>query len=210
MSPAAEERLLNALREGQEEAFAELVSTFTPALLRVARIYVRDRAVAEEVVQEAWLGVLRGLDRFEGRASFRTWLFRILTNVAKTRAVREGRTVPFSALAPEAADEESPSVASDRFSPPSDRWSGHWASPPAEWDLPESRLLSSELRARLGEAIEGLPASQRAVISLRDVEGWSAEEVCNVLELSETNQRVLLHRARSGVRQELEDYFGKA
>src|SRR5512138_3769028 len=133
MSPAAEERLLNALREGQEEAFAELVSTFTPALLRVARIYVRDRAVAEEVVQEAWLGVLRGLDRFEGRASFRTWLFRILTNVAKTRAVRERRTVPFSALAPETTDVESTSVAPGRFSPGSDRWSGHWASPPAEW-----------------------------------------------------------------------------
>jgi len=209
MSPA-EERLLRSLREGEEQAFAELVSTFTPALLRVARIYVRDRAVAEEVVQETWLSVLRGIDRFEGRASFRTWLFRILTNVAKTRAGREGRTVPFSALARQTEDEESPSVAPDRFSPATDRWGGHWASPPSQWDLPESRLLSSELRMRIGEAIESLPATQRTVISLRDVEGWSAEEVCNVLELSETNQRVLLHRARSKVRRELEDYFGKA
>jgi RNA polymerase sigma-70 factor, ECF subfamily len=207
MSAATEERLIRSLRAGEEEAFAELVSSFTPALMRVARIYVRDRAVAEEVVQEAWLGVLRGLDRFEGRATFRTWLFRILTNVAKTRAVREGRTVPFSSLAPDHLEDEGPSVDPERFREPADRWGGHWATPPSDWELPETRLLSSETRSKVSEAIERLPANQRTVISLRDVEGWSAEEVCNVLELSETNQRVLLHRARSKVRQELEDYL---
>jgi RNA polymerase sigma-70 factor (ECF subfamily) len=207
MSPAAEKRLVRSLRAGEEHAFAELVSSFTPALLRVARLYVRDRAVAEEVVQEAWVGVLRGLDRFEGRASFRTWLFRILTNVAKTKAVREGRTVPFSALAPEQLEEEGPSVDPARFREATDRWGGHWATPPSDWELPETRLLSSETRVKIAEAIQRLPVNQRTVISLRDVEGWSSEEVCNVLELSETNQRVLLHRARSKVRQELEDYF---
>jgi RNA polymerase sigma-70 factor (ECF subfamily) len=207
LNAAAEERLIRALRAGEEQAFAELVTSFTPALQRVARLYVRDRAVAEEVVQEAWLGVLRGIERFEGRSSFRTWLFRILTNVAKTRAVREGRTVPFSALAPEDEDEGTPSVPSERFRGPDDRWGSHWATPPEDWDLPETRLLSGETRTRISEAIERLPMNQRTVISLRDVEGWSSEEVCNVLELSETNQRVLLHRARSKVRQELEDYF---
>lgn len=207
MNPSTEERLIRALRAGEERAFAELVTSFTPALTRVARLYVRDRAVAEEVVQEAWLGVLSGIGRFEGRSSFRTWVFRILTNTAKTRAVREGRTVPFSALASDPADDAGPSVSEERFRSSDDRWGGHWATPPEDWDLPEVRLLSGETRTKLAQAIERLPMNQRAVISLRDVEGWSAEEVCNVLELSETNQRVLLHRARSKVRQELEDYL---
>jgi RNA polymerase sigma-70 factor (ECF subfamily) len=174
-------------------------------MVRVAQIYVSRRDVAEEVVQEAWVGVLRGLDRFEGRSSFKTWLFRIVTNLAKTRAVREGRTIPFSALrtpgsVPEAA------VEPERFRPLDDpHWPGHWASRPSEW--PEARLLENESVARIQQAIDALPDSQRAVITLRDVEGWSAEEVCNALELSETNQRVLLHRARSKVRHALERYL---
>jgi RNA polymerase sigma-70 factor, ECF subfamily len=201
----ADASLLEALRAGDETAFRELVREYNPSLVRVARIYVSTQAVAEEVVQETWLGVLKGLDRFEGRSSLRTWIFRILTNIAKTRAVRDGRTLPFSALqdpgrVPEAA------VDADRFlDPEHPRWPGHWALRPESW--PEEALLASETREQLAEAIEALPASQRAVISLRDIEGWSSEEVRNALDLSETNQRVLLHRARSKVRAALESYL---
>ena len=204
----AEEKLLESLRAGDEAAFRELVREYQPSLVRVARIYVSSQATAEEVAQETWLGVLNGLDRFEGRSSLRTWIFRILTNIAKTRAVREGRTLPFSALqdpgrVPEAA------VDADRFlDPEHPRWPGHWALKPEAW--PEDALLAAETRKRLAEAIEALPASQRAVISLRDIEGWSSEEVRNALELSETNQRVLLHRARSKVRVALEEYLQEA
>ena len=179
------------------------------AMLGVASLYVRDRAVAEEVVQEAWLGVLAGIDRFEGRSSLKTWLFRILTNTAKTRGERESRSVPFSALA-EADAEEGPSVDPDRFLGPEYRFGGHWAAPPHRWaDVPDERLLARETQAVIAAAIEELPAAQRTVISLRDVEGWSAEEVCNALGLSETNQRVLLHRARTKVRHALEEYLGE-
>lgn len=196
---------LDALRAGDEDAFMALVQRHQAAMVRVAQIYVSRRDLAEEVVQEAWLGALRGLDRFEGRSSLKTWLFRIVTNLAKTRAVREGRTIPFSALSNPASVPE-PAVEPERFRPPDDpRWPGHWASKPTEW--PEHRLLESESLSRIQEAIEALPDSQRAVITLRDVEGWSAEEVCNALEVSETNQRVLLHRARSKVRAALERYF---
>jgi RNA polymerase sigma-70 factor, ECF subfamily len=200
-----EPRELEALRSGDEEAFLALVRRHQTAMVRVAQIYVSRRDIAEEVVQEAWLGVLRGLDRFEGRSSLKTWLFRIVTNLAKTRAVREGRTIPFSALrSPESVPE--PAVEPERFRRPDDpRWPGHWASKPTEW--PEQQLLGGETLERIQDAIEALPDSQRAVITLRDVEGWSAQDVCNALELSETNQRVLLHRARSKVRSALERYF---
>lgn len=198
-------RELDALRAGDEEVFMALVRRHQAAMVRVAQIYVSRRDVAEEVVQEAWVGVLRGLDRFEGRSSFKTWLFRIVTNLAKTRAVREGRTIPFSALrTPESVPEAA--VEPERFRPPDDpSWPGHWATKPSEW--PEGRLLETESLALIRDAIDALPDSQRAVITLRDVEGWSAEEVCNALELSETNQRVLLHRARSKVRRALERYL---
>ena len=201
---AGERELLESLRQGDERAFAQLVDGHGAAMLRVARLYCRDRSVAEEVVQEAWLGVLRGIRRFEGRSSLRTWLFRIVANVAKTRAVREARSVPFSALA--GLEDEGPSVAPDLFRGPDDKWEGHWATPPVDWERPEERLLAAEVRAVIAEAIDALPDGQRLVISLRDVEGWSADEVCNVLELSETNQRVLLHRARTKVRHALDDY----
>jgi RNA polymerase sigma-70 factor, ECF subfamily len=202
---AAEAQLLDGLRAGDENAFRALVREYNPSLVRVARIYVSTQAAAEEVAQETWLGVLNGLSRFEGRSSLRTWIFRILTNIAKTRAVRDGRTLPFSALSdpgrvPEAA------VDADRFlDPEHPRWPGHWALKPEAW--PEDALIAAETRERLAEAIEALPAAQRAVISLRDIEGWSSEEVRNALDLSETNQRVLLHRARSKVRAALESYL---
>jgi RNA polymerase sigma-70 factor (ECF subfamily) len=192
-----EQALVAALRAGDEEAFRALVDRYGGSMRRLALSFVRSAAIADEVVQESWVGVLRGIDRFEGRSSFSTWLFRILTNTAKTRAEREGRSIPFSSLG-----EDGPSVDPDRFE------NGGWSSPPAPWtDLPESRLISAETRAVIARAIEALPPGQQAVISLHDIEGWPSEEVCNVLEISESNQRVLLHRARSKVRAELEEYL---
>jgi RNA polymerase sigma-70 factor (ECF subfamily) len=193
-----EMQLVQALRAGDERVFEQLVRMYQGTLLRVAQMYVSSRAVAEEVVQETWLAVLNGIDRFEGRSSLKTWIFRILANRAKTRGQREGRTIPFSALG---EDDPEPAVEPDRF----DR--GHWASFPADW--PEARLLGGETLHVIDGAIESLPATQRAVITLRDVQGWSAEEVRNALDLSETNQRVLLHRARSKVRGALEEYLAE-
>jgi RNA polymerase sigma-70 factor, ECF subfamily len=199
-----ETKLIEALRAGDEDAFRELVRMYNSSLLRVARIYVPTQTLAEEVVAETWLAVLEGLDRFEGRSTLKTWIFRILANRAKTRAVRERRTLPLSAFEPERIQE--PALGPDRFREWDDpRWPGHWAVPPTPW--PEDRLLTGETRDKLAEAIDALPGTQRAVISLRDIEGWSAEEVCNALGLTETNQRVLLHRARAKVRKALEDYL---
>jgi RNA polymerase sigma-70 factor, ECF subfamily len=175
---------------------------------RVALSYVRTPAVAEEVVQETWCAVLTGLERFEGRAALKTWLFRILTNRAKTRGQREARTVPFSSLGGD--DEgEGPSVDPERFLPADHpRWPGHWAAGPAQWSaVPHERLLAREVGREIRRAIDKLPERQQAVIFMRDVEGWPPEEVCEVLAVSEGNQRVLLHRARSHVRAELERYF---
>ena len=203
-----ERKLIDALTEGDEDAFASLVDTYSPSLLRIARTYVSTRAVAEEVVQETWLGVIKGLDRFERRSSLKTWIFRILTNTAKTRAVREGRSVPLSSLAAP-VESEQPSVDPDRFLPPDhDRWPGHWFLGPTAWTTPEERLLAGETRGVIVQAINELPDAQRAVIALRDLEGWPPEEVCTALEVTDANQRVLLHRARTRVRAALERYFG--
>ncbi len=206
---AAERRLLERLRKGDEAAFAELVAEHTPALLRVARSYVSSQAVAEEVVQETWLGVLKGLDRFEGRSSMRTWVFRILTNRAQTRGAGESRTVPFATLAARELSEGFSAVDPERFLPADhDRWPHHWAAPPRRWDTsPEDALAHAETLRLVREAIEGLPPTQRMVITMRDLEGWPAEEVCEVLEVSSANQRVLLHRARSVVRSALEEHL---
>jgi RNA polymerase sigma-70 factor (ECF subfamily) len=169
---------------------------------RLALTFVRSPAVADEVVQDAWLGVVRGIDRFEGRSSLRTWLFRIVANTAKTRGERERRSIPFSALESDDGGDEA-AVDPGRFLA-----DGAWASPPPRWDaLPEERLLAAETRAVIDGAIAALPRNQRLVITLRDVEGWPVDEIRNVLGLSETNQRVLLHRARSKVRAALEDYL---
>ncbi len=198
-------QLVAALRAGNEEAFRSVVREWHGSLLRVAQIFVPSRAVAEEVVQETWLRVLGALDRFEGRSSLKTWVFRILVNTAKTRAQREGRSLPFSALHDPARVPEAAVDAGRFFSEADEHHPGGWSSPPRE--LPEERLLAAETRERIADAIESLPPTQRAVISLRDVEGWSSDEVRNALDLSEVNQRVLLHRARSRVRQALEDYL---
>lgn len=201
--------LLTALRRRDEGAFASLVETYSSALVRLAMTYVRNRAVAEEVVQETWLGVIRGIERFEGRSSLRTWIFRIAANIAKTRAERERRSVPFSALRM-TEDANEAAVAPERFLDAShDRFVGHWAAPPARWDtIPEERLQSKDTLARIRDAIETLPPAQRAVITLRDIEQWSSDEVCELLDVSEVNQRVLLHRARSKVRAALEQHLG--
>ncbi len=199
--------LVEALRRREEAAFVELVELYGAALLRLARTFVRTRAVAEEVVQETWVGVLRGIDRFEGRSSLRTWIFRILTNIAKTKAVREGRSAPFSDLESET---HGPVLDPSRFVGAGEPWEGHWQSFPAPWGEPEERLLASEALGVIATAIDGLPPGQRAVVTLRDIEGWSSDETCNALEISETNQRVLLHRARTKVRLALETYLGGA
>jgi RNA polymerase sigma-70 factor, ECF subfamily len=205
---ASDEELLDALRLGDERAYVALVRRYGGLMQRVALGYVRTPAVAEEVVQETWCAVLTGVERFEGRAALKTWLFRILTNRAKTRGQREARTVPFSSLAGE--DEgDGPSVDPDRFLPADHpRWPAHWAAGPTQWSaVPHERLLAREVRSEIRRAIDELPERQQAVIVMRDVEGWPPEEVCEVLHLSEGNQRVLLHRARSRVRAELERYF---
>jgi RNA polymerase sigma-70 factor, ECF subfamily len=198
--------LCAALRRRDEAAFAQLIEQYHLPLRRLALTYVRSEAVADEVVQETWLGVIKSIEGFEGRSSLKTWLYQILTNIAKTRGERESRTIPLSAAAP-AGDEAS--VDPSRFlDDQHERWPGHWAAPPARWDeLPEEYVTGSETMAVLRAAIAALAPAQRQVIVLRDVEGWPPEEVCDLLGLSEANQRVLLHRARSKVRQALEDHL---
>lgn len=200
--------LVVALRRGDEDAFAALIARYHSSLVRLASVFVGSNTVAEEVAQDTWLGVLQGIDRFEGRSSLKTWIFSILSNRAKTRGQRESRSVPFSTLGTFEDSPDEPSVEPERFRPVGERWAGGWVSFPRSWDdLPEECLLSRETRAHVRDAIAALPASQREVITLRDVEGWAADEVCNVLGISETNQRVLLHRARSKVRRALERYL---
>jgi RNA polymerase sigma-70 factor (ECF subfamily) len=204
-------RVLAALRAGDEAAFADLIHRYHGRLVRLATVYVRDRGIAEEVVQEAWLGVLRGLEQFEGRASLKVWIFSILTNCAKTRARREGRLVTFASLT-EAAEEDGaePAVEPERFRA-TGPWRGHWISVPDDWDaVPEARILAQETRAQVRRAIDALPPVQRAVITLRDVEQCASDEVCRLLGISEGNQRVLLHRARSKVRRALEAYLDRS
>jgi RNA polymerase sigma-70 factor (ECF subfamily) len=203
---AAEERELSALRAGDEAAFLALVNRYHGAMLRVASMYVKSRASAEEVVQDAWLGVLKGLHLFEGRSSLKSWIFRILVNCAKTRGVRDAIAVPMSSLA-DASEEVGPSVSPDRFLEDGERWAGHWAQPPEPW--PDARVESSEMVALVREALETLPEAQRTVMTLRDVDGWESAEVCELLGISEGNQRVLLHRARSKVRGYLEERLGE-
>jgi RNA polymerase sigma-70 factor (ECF subfamily) len=202
---AGEAELVARLRAGDEQAFKGLVERYHPTMLAIARTYVKTRASAEEVVQDAWLGVLNGLDRFEGRSSLKTWIMRIVVKTALTRGAREARSIPFSSLAPEG---EEPAVSPDRFRGTNDGFPGHWNRYPHDWrSLPEEVLLGHETLDFVLDSIDGLPEAQRLVITLRDVRGWTAEEVCTSLELSSGNQRVLLHRARSRVRAALERHF---
>jgi RNA polymerase sigma-70 factor (ECF subfamily) len=202
--PDAEQSLLAALRAGDEAAFVSLVERHHASMLRIAMAHCPRRDAAEEVVQETWLAVFEGVGRFEGRSSLRTWIFSILTNRAKTRGVRERRSVPASSIP---GLEDGPTVDPSRFAA-SGPYVGHWTKPPRAWeDRPDDRVLADELSARIDVAIADLPPAQREVITLRDVEGLSSEDVCNVLGLSETNQRVILHRARARVRRALEAYF---
>ena len=191
-----------ALRSGDEQVFTSLVTSWASSMLRLARSHVPTDSAAEEVVQDTWLGVLKGLEGFHGKSSLRTWVFRILVNQAKTRGIRERRTVPFATLVP---DESGPSVDPSRFMGPHDRYPGGWRDFPQEW--PEQVALSNEVRRVVLTALESLPPRQRAVVSLRDLDGHSSQEVSAMLEITAGNQRVLLHRGRSVVRAHLERYF---
>ena len=206
---ADDEALLSGLRDRDERAFETLIDRYSSPLLRMAMGYVGSRAVAEEVVQETWLGVLRGVERFEGRSSLKTWVFQIMVNIAMTRGGRERRSIPFSSLADAEAAGDRSVLDGDRFLPADhERWPEHWALGPTRWDTPEEGLMSGETREVILRAIDKLPPAQRTVITLRDIEGWPSEEVCSALDVSQGNQRVLLHRARTQVRAAIEDYFG--
>jgi RNA polymerase sigma-70 factor (ECF subfamily) len=201
--------LVQALRAGDEAAFGWMLDHYHGSLHRTARMYVATDAQADEVVQETWLAVLKAIDRFEQRSSVKTWLYRILMNIARTRGVRESRSIPFSSASNALDEGAEPTFPAERFRPPGDAdWPGHWASFPLDWEhQPESRLLAGETMALVAGAIERLPPAQREVLTLRDVDGWSSREVCNALGVTETNQRVLLHRGRAKVRSALELYF---
>lgn len=199
-----DDAILTALREGDERVFTELVERWSGVMLQMSLSHVANRAIAEEVVQDAWLTVLRSLDRFERRSTLRTWVLGIVVNLARSRARAERRWIPLPS-------DSGPVVDTARFLPPSHpRWPHHWAVEPVPWRTPEDALLADETRTVILDAIDALPAVQREVLVLRDLEGLSATEACNVLGLTDTNQRVLLHRARSRVRHALERYFATA
>jgi len=198
-----DDAVIDAMRRGDERVFTEIVEQWSGIMLRVALAHVGRRAIAEEVVQDAWLTVLRSLDRFERRSTLRTWIIGIVVNLARSRARAERRSVPLSDDGPET------SVEAARFLPADHpRWPHHWAVEPAPWPTPEDDLLAGETRKVILDAIAALPPSQQEVLVLRDLEAVPAAEVCNALKLTDTNQRVLLHRARSRVRNALERHLG--
>jgi RNA polymerase sigma-70 factor (ECF subfamily) len=201
----SEAALVADLRAGGEDAFAALIDRYYDTMIRVARLHVATPEAAEDVVQETFLGVIRGLDRFEGRSSLKTWIFRILVNQAKSRGQRDKRSQPFSSVLVELSADE-PAVAPERFLD-SGRWRGYWQAPPSAEQLPEVHALASEVGDHLLAAIDALPTNQRLVITLRDVQGFSSAEVCQLMAISEANQRVLLHRARSKPRATLERHL---
>ena len=197
--------LVDALRAGDETAFVHVVRLYHAAMIRVASFYVSSTPIAEEVVQETWLAVIEGLGRFERRSSLKTWIFSILVNKARRRGERERRTVPFSSIR---GEDSEPGLEPDKFRPASDRWAGHWSDPPKPWsDTVADHIEQATTRALVIDAIRSLPPNQRDVISLRDVEGWSAEDVSTALGITDGNQRVLLHRARVRVRAVLDHHF---
>lgn len=197
-----DQNFVERLREGDEAAFSQLVDEFHQSMVRLAAVFVADESLAEEIVQETWLAVINGIDNFEERSSLKTWIYAILTNKARKRGKRDARVKPWSAIFESSIDEE--------VSPLSERFNskGRWAKPPAAWSVgPEERLMKDDLLKAIKSAIESLPASQRAVVRLRDVEGLSAAEACEVLDISDGNQRVLLHRGRVKIREEVEKYL---
>jgi RNA polymerase sigma-70 factor, ECF subfamily len=202
-----EEQLIVQLRRGDERAFDELVTTHHHALIRMAMGYVADREVAEEVVQDTWMAVIEGLNRFEGRSSLRTWIFGIMIHKAKDRGVREKRHTTFSAF--ESFDDENEETVDPSRFHQSGEWAGHWAFPPQPWDeqTPEKLLASQQAVTAMNKAIEALPSTLKEVLILRDVEGVEAKEVCELLKITETNLYVRLHRARERVRQAVETYL---
>lgn len=205
LSSSPDEALIPLVVAGDERAFAVLVGRYHKRMVRLAQSFVHTAASAEEMAQETWLAVVQGLDRFEGRSTFKVWLFRILTNRAKSRAEREARSLPFSSL--DSPEDGSPIGAlAGQFGP-----NGRWLSPTQEWeqDTPEKLLLTHETRAALQQGIDRLPTAQRAVLVMRDVEGLDAEEVCKLLEITDANQRVLLHRARTTLRRVLDSHVQK-
>jgi RNA polymerase sigma-70 factor, ECF subfamily len=201
---ADDAHVVAGLRAGDERVFRDLFQRQYPMMKRVARGYVESEAVAEEIVQETWLAVLNGIDRFQGRSALGTWIFSILVNQAKTHHGRERRALPLSSTS--AGDEGEAVVDPDRFQTDDDAWPGHWATPPRPWQRPDRRVLSLETREYLKKALAELPERQRLVVALRDVDGLSSNEVCEVLGLTPENERVLLHRGRSRLRAALEQY----
>jgi RNA polymerase sigma-70 factor (ECF subfamily) len=202
----AEGELVGLLRARDEAAFALVLDAWSPGMLRLARSFVSTPDSAAECVQDAWLAVIEGIDRFEGRSALRTWVYRILVNTAKRRGVREGRSVPWSSLAPEGG----PTVDPGRFQGPDEPFPGHWRELPVPWPMPEDATLAAETRALVAAAVAELPERQRVVLTLRDVQGYASDEVCSILEISPVYQRVLLHRARAHVRGRLESYHERA
>ena len=197
--------LVDGLRRRDEKTFGTLVDTWSPGMLRAARAFVADEHAAQDVVQETWLGVLQGIDRFRGESSLRTWTYRILINRARTRGVRDARTVPAGLP----GDESGPTVSPDRFRGPGEAYAGHWRNLPAAWPTPEDGVLGGETRRHLASALARLPVRQRAVVMLRDVDGYGSDEVCDLLSISAANQRVLLHRGRATLRAALDDYLAE-
>ena len=201
---SADRAVIDALRAGDESAFVAFASSHQASLLRLARMWMKNDALAEEVVQEAWLTMLERLDKFEGRSTLKTWVCGIVVNVARARLRKEGHSVPASSL----GDPDQPAVDPGRFSAPGVPWEGHWWPPPNPFpESPEAHVLNRELRAGLEEAIERLPPAQREVIVLQDIEGFRCEEVSEILGLTSANERVLLHRARAKVRATLERHY---
>jgi len=202
LPPDAE--LVARLRAGDQAAFAALLDSWSPGMLRAARAYVASDEAAEDVVQETWLAIIRGVDRFEGRSSLRTWAYRILVNLARRQGVKDSRTVAWPSLDPE---DFGPTVDPGRFQGPGDPQPGHWRRFPMAWPSAETEVVSAEVRHVIEAALADLPHRQRVVITLRDVDGYGSGEVCSILEISAVNQRVLLHRARAAVRGRLEEYY---